>query len=363
MSGTDLGIVVCGGGIIGCSIAYHLAKKGVKCTVIERNGIASAASGKAGGFLARNWCDNNAVGDLARLSFDMHAELAKKLPNCDYRRMDTLSALIKEGAHHKANDAGSWLDGPLTKKHSIGTQQDTAQVHPYKLTHAMINEAKQRVGTTVLQGTVKGVQVDNGTVTAVDVDGNMLTAKVVIISLGPWSGLAVGWLKSPSVIGLRAHSIVLRPVEGTVPAESVFLDHISKAGKHTDPEVYPRPDGTVYLCGANDEEPLPPNPADVVTTPEAQEYLQNIASSISTVLHNAAVEHNQACYLPLSDDGLPIIGPIPGVEGAFMATGHYCWGILNAPVTGHIIADIVTSGHCDLVDITPFLPGRFKTSK
>ena len=90
-------IVICGGGIIGSSIAYYLAKKGQSCTIVERCDVACAASGKAGGFLARDWCDSNAVGPLARCSFDLHMELARAFPDCGYRRMDTLSIEVNEG--------------------------------------------------------------------------------------------------------------------------------------------------------------------------------------------------------------------------------------------------------------------------
>ena len=50
-------VLICGGGVIGTSIAYFLSRRGIRATVIERTGIACAASGKSGGFLARDWCD------------------------------------------------------------------------------------------------------------------------------------------------------------------------------------------------------------------------------------------------------------------------------------------------------------------
>lgn len=90
-------IVICGGGIMGCSVAYYLAELGIQCTVVERCAIACAASGKAGGFLAKDWCDTYEVGILAKESFEMHAQLAEKLGNIDYRRLDTLSVTTKEG--------------------------------------------------------------------------------------------------------------------------------------------------------------------------------------------------------------------------------------------------------------------------
>jgi glycine/D-amino acid oxidase-like deaminating enzyme len=72
-------VLICGGGVIGASIAYFLARRGIATTVIERTGIACAASGKAGGFLALDWNDGTPVEQLARRSFALHGQLADEL--------------------------------------------------------------------------------------------------------------------------------------------------------------------------------------------------------------------------------------------------------------------------------------------
>ena len=59
-------VIVCGAGVVGASVAYFLTRRGVRVTVIERTGVACAASGKSGGFLALDWCDNTPVEGLAR---------------------------------------------------------------------------------------------------------------------------------------------------------------------------------------------------------------------------------------------------------------------------------------------------------
>jgi glycine/D-amino acid oxidase-like deaminating enzyme len=56
-------VLICGGRVIGASIAYFLARRGVKATVIERCRLACAASGKSGGFLAADWCDGTPLAD------------------------------------------------------------------------------------------------------------------------------------------------------------------------------------------------------------------------------------------------------------------------------------------------------------
>src|SRR5580704_5735732 len=83
-------VLICGGGVIGCSIAYFLARRGVKAMVIEGTGLACAASGKSGGFLARDWCEGTPLAPLTRRSFDLHAALAETIADdWGYRRLAT----------------------------------------------------------------------------------------------------------------------------------------------------------------------------------------------------------------------------------------------------------------------------------
>lgn len=83
-------VLICGGGVIGASIPYFLSCRGVEATGIERTGLACAASGKSGGFLALDWCDGTPLGSLARRSFALHARLAEEMSgDWGYRRLTT----------------------------------------------------------------------------------------------------------------------------------------------------------------------------------------------------------------------------------------------------------------------------------
>jgi glycine/D-amino acid oxidase-like deaminating enzyme len=83
-------VAICGGGVIGASIAYFLSRYGITVTVIESTGVACAASGKSGGFLARDWCDGSPLAALAQRSFDLHAQLDEEVVgDWGYRRFDT----------------------------------------------------------------------------------------------------------------------------------------------------------------------------------------------------------------------------------------------------------------------------------
>ena len=83
-------VVICGSGVIGACTAYFLSRRGIDVTVVERTEVAAAASGKAGGFLALDWCRGSPLDQLARRSFALHAELADELGNpWGYRRLAT----------------------------------------------------------------------------------------------------------------------------------------------------------------------------------------------------------------------------------------------------------------------------------
>src|SRR5437870_349235 len=120
-------VVVCGAGVMGASVAYFLARRGVAVTVVERTGVACAASGKSGGFLALDWSDGTPLGPLARASFALHAELARELEtDYGYRRMDTFMVAARErgavGGGHRV-EAPGWLDGAGVVTAALGSTE------------------------------------------------------------------------------------------------------------------------------------------------------------------------------------------------------------------------------------------------
>jgi glycine/D-amino acid oxidase-like deaminating enzyme len=143
-----------------------------------------------------------------------------------------------------------------------------------------------------------------------------------------------------------------------LPAEALFCEYREKDGTLPAPELFPRTDGTTYVCAISSEEPFPIDPARVAPDPGAIERLEAICRDLSPVLAGAKILARQACFRPITRDGLPLIGRVPGCEGAYVATGHSVWGILNAPATGEAMAELIVDGAARTVDLTPFDPGR-----
>ena len=125
-------------------------------------------------------------------------------------------------------------------------------------------------------------------------------------------------------------------------------------------EVYPRPDGTVYVTGFPDPPAMVTEPPDGVTVrAEVTARLASTMRQVSSEMTDAPVTLEQACHLPMVGDGTPMMGPVPGVGGAFVATGNGCWGILCGPATGLGMAEIMSAGEATSVDLRPFDPRRF----
>jgi glycine/D-amino acid oxidase-like deaminating enzyme len=349
-------VLICGGGVIGAAVAYFLSRCGAKAVVIERTEVACAASGKSGGFLAHDWCDGTPLETLARRSFVLHARLAEEIgEDWGYRRLDTFGGVVGSATSQRPDL--SWVSDRVAIRQRLGSPETTAQVHPARFTRALMRAAEAR-GAELRIGQVSGVVRDGDSVAGIRVNGEDLLGDAVVIAMGPWSILAAAWLSLPAVSGLKGHSILF-DTGSAVPAAALFLEQRERHGL-VSPEVFPRSDGTTYVCGISSESPVPVDPAEVAPDPGAIERLHDICAGLSPVLERSPVLARQACFRPVTPDGLPLIGPISGLKGAYVATGHSVWGILNAPATGEAMAELILDGGAKSVDLSAFAPGRMR---
>ncbi|XP_076926849.1 D-amino-acid oxidase-like [Bidens hawaiensis] len=360
-------VLVCGGGVIGVCTAYFLSKKGAAVTLIEQSSIACAASGKAGGFLALDWCDGGPVSSLARASFNLHRTLAEELNGKEsygYRPVNTLSLSVTEAESQRSGKKSTlpgWIDGPVKSPKTIGTTNTTAQVQPQLFTRRLLEKAVVEYGVKVVAGKVKTVETGGGKVTVV-VDDGVIGGDAVVLALGPWTSKFKLLSSLVRVHGLKAHSLVLEPKDAhAISADALFLSYYpAHGGQPMDPEIYPRPTGEVYICGMSSQEEVPDSPEEIEPNPDSIRVLKRVAGTTSSHLgEESVVKAEQACFLPCTDDSVPVIGEVPGMKGCYVATGHSCWGILNGPATGAAMAELVMDGCSTIVDLARFSPARF----
>jgi len=282
-------IGILGGGIIGCTTAYFLTRHPSynpsthQITILEATSIASGASGKAGGLLAL-WAYPSSI---VPLSYRLHAELAKEHDGAKrwgYRGLNCASIEAKGQAYEKPmgmdiNSKGGewhklpktngktsvpsgvpndldWVDPSTIRGYStMGTPETTAQVHPYLFTTSMASLATE-AGAHIVIGSV--TSLDHSTSSGVKSvtyklkstnETHTIPATDIILSAGPWTSKI---FPAAPISAMRAHSVVIK---AEVAPYAIFSEISLPGGKNgrrgatVSPEMYARPDGTVYACG------------------------------------------------------------------------------------------------------------------
>ena len=371
-------VVILGGGIQGCATAYFLARRGVPSTIVERVEIAAAASGKAGGFLAGGWGDGGVTLELHRVSFQLHEALAETLGLETYRKIPTLS--VAGGASlPDQKPPVSWLDGDVARAELM--DENTAQVTPAELVRRMHEESQKVPGArTVLGAEVTGVACDEkNRVVGVDVlhetsnTSERIACDVVVVAMGPWSVRATDWFDGLEVpmTGIKSASLLFDASPAVAAEPAALFCAEDENACHL--EVYPRSTGEVYVCGCGgseyvDETRLMPGgdlesaekvPTDVSRVDAASNSFRKLSASVG----GAGPRKTQTCMRPCAPDALPVIGAVPGYEGAFINCAHNCWGILWAPASAKALAERILDGAAVTANLDAFSPRRFTRKK
>ena len=362
-------IVIIGGGIIGAATAFYLTKRGyANVTVVERYRVAGCASGKSGGFLAGGWGDKT-TNALHTKGFQLHASLSQELHLESYRPIRTLEVSQGQTKRSKQNVC-PWLDGAC----GVPMDDQTAQVTPLELTTKLM-EAAMAKGAKVVIGQVINVEAEEGphrekTVTGVVLrDGHTLKCNQLLIAMGPWSVVAEDWfpgLKVP-MEGIKSTSLILSQPAGSIEPYALFCAEDSRYHCHL--EVYPRPNGEIYVCGLGGSEHCPKQriveltPESVLPDKTRVEAALRCVSSYSSTLGKSSADDANACMRPAVTDGYPMMGRIPDFQNAYIGTGHNCWGILWGPISGLALSELLIDGVSKTVSLDSFDPARFSPRK
>jgi len=354
-------VVVVGGGIVGCSAAYCLAGAGIATLLIERDSIAGHASGFAYGGLTPAGDTADPCEALKAASNRLHAELGEALEeetgiDTEYRARDSLllaTSAAEAAQMRAAAGAGArWLDGdearrvePRIAPSVTGALwiDDHHEVEPYKLTLALW-QASERRGAVLRYGTATGLLRRGSRVSGLAVDGDPIEAEAVIIAAGPWTGQASRWLGVNLPVSPLKGQIIRLRAPGPPLAAALWW-----GGDYADSKS----DGLIWAGTTEERVGFDENP-----TPRARDRITASLLSVLPSMADAELVKQTACLRPVVPDGMPVIGAVPGVEGAVVATAAGRQGIVLGPIMGRAAADLAM-GRRPAVDLAPFAPARF----
>ena len=363
-------VLVIGGGIIGCLTACFLRKQGADVVVLERGQMGQEASWAGAGILCpiHPWLYPDSFTHLIDASLDLYPEFQHQIEKDTGISIERyISGLMiplfndDKINHWQAalewSQRLGWQVDMLNQNQSLEHEpalskwvtksllwRDVAQLRNPRLLQAALAwmdilgvELKQETEVSSLitkQGVVSGVQC---------VDGTCVEADQVLLAGGSWSGVLAEQL---------GFALPVQPVKGQIVLLKGKPNIMHSIVKHDDAYFVPRKDGRI-LVGASMEFVgfERGNTNDVIDT-----LLQSMGK-IMPGLKSLMIEKQWMGFRPGSPDGLPFLGPVQGIEGLWVASGHYRNGVALAPITAQLMSDWVM-GQVPSMNMDDFMPSR-----
>ncbi len=366
-------VIIVGGGVTGCSLAYQLAKHGVAVTVLEKSTFGAGASGATAGVIAPLWhVDPDAIAmfRLGLRSLELFPPLAAELSAAgldpEFRQTGVLKLAFTEEEAEQFHDDLEWLramrmgvdwldaDAVVRREPEVNPRvlggvftPMSGHVSGQRLVDSLVHAAS-RQGARCRSGVeVTGLVREGGRVTGVDTAAGTVYGGQVVLAAGPWTGIDGRWLGQET--GL---DIPVRPVKG----ERVLL---RKPGflprcpvRNSEAYVVPQLNGDILVAA---------------TRVDGRFDEQVTAGGVATMIEQAKVSFPgledavfvgaRAGVRPATPDGIPVLGPVPGLEGLSIAAGHDAVGIMLSPGTAELMAQYILDGNA--APLEPFRLERF----
>ena len=368
-------VIIVGGGVVGCSIAYRLAGRGQRVLLLEARNLGDAASSRNGGITGAGSSLHAKYGskvyDVTSANWALMQTLSEELA-ADFEFIpagtldvattpDHLAHLERTVAMQRAagldvhlldrHEARELM--PALSKHILGAELavERGRLTPRKLVDAFAAGAR-RLGAELRTGVrVTGLLDHGGRVDGVMTDGGTFHASEVVLATNAYTHHLLPDLPRGALVPTRGQALATSPLPPMLP---------HAFGTNFDKE-YGRqlPSGEV-LCGGfrrlDDDAGLWHEAEE--TTPAVQAGIEQCLTTLFPALAGVPIARRWAGIMGFTADGLPLLGRYPTRPGLTLAAGFNGNGFSWAAITGVIIAALLT-GEPAAFDLTPFNPGRF----
>ncbi|MBU3056206.1 glycine oxidase ThiO [Pseudomonas indica] len=356
-------VVIVGGGALGLLSAYQLALAGLEVTLLEVGEVGREASWAGGGIVSPlyPWRYSSAVSALAHWSQDFYPRFGEQLridsgvdPEVHVTGLYWLDLEDEEQALQWAKEQGRPL-GKVAMETVYAAipclgagferaicMPDVANVRNPRLLNALKALLKQLPNVKIVEGSgVTGFLRDGEKVRGVSTNNGDIKGSRVLVTAGAWSG---------ELLGKLGVELPVEPVKGQMIlykcAEDFLPSMVLAKGRY----AIPRRDGHILVGSTLEHAGF-----DKTPTNEALESLKASAAELLPALAEAEVVGHWAGLRPGSPEGIPFIGPVLGFEGLWLNCGHYRNGLVLAPASCRLLADLML-GRSPIVDPAPYAP-------
>lgn len=365
-------VVIIGAGIMGCSIAYHLAERGVRdVVVLERDQIGRGATADAAGGIRLQFSTETNI-RLSQISLEYWEQFEERFGvDINLRQQGYLFLLTSQ-------DDVPVFQHNLELQQSLGvpvrwvSPEDIRELNPSVLVDDVIGgtfcprdgwadtststmgfaQAARRAGVRIFEESpVSGIVVEGGRVTGVQTGNATIATPLVICCAGPQTNAVsrLAGLDLP-IHPYRRMSFITEPfdlISSTVPMTIEFAR-----------SLYFHPESHGFLFGmSNKDEPSSENKVVdddwMVATVEA-------LIERAPIFEQAKILRGWAGFYEVTPDDNPLVGPVPDLDGFLVAAGFSGHGFMQGPAIGRVVAEIVVDGAASTIDVSAFRPSRFR---
>lgn len=356
---TKFDFIIVGGGIIGMTTARELALRGASVAIFDKGELGQEASWAAGGILSsmRPWTENPVSAELSeqgKLLYPRYASTLKYETDIDPEYIKSGLTIIEpshiaEIKYWASSKRINVKDYPFNTHHMLRIPQqavllpEIAQLRPPRLLKSLYTSLKS-LSVSVFENTeITKLVTEKGRFQSIEFVGGKLTADAVIITAGAWS---------KTLLNNIADNINIKPIHGQMlcvkPTEQILESIILDGGHY----LIPRLDGHVLIGSTMEDIGF-----DKTTTSIARQELLDWAVSVWPDIETAQIIKHWSGLRPSSDIEKPYIGPILGFKNIYLNTGHFRKGILQAPASAKLLADLL-SGESSFMDFEKFSINR-----
>lgn len=370
-------VVIIGAGIHGVSLAFHLAKRGVKPVVLERFFLASQATGHSNG-LVRMHYDLELLSKLAWESFQYFSNWSEMVGgDCGFTRtgfLQIVSPIFEENLranvviHQRigiptqvvtAEDVYRLVPSFVVDDFNIAAYEpDSGYADPSSTTRTMMQAAQSYGARLVQECRVIGINAKGSKVTGVRTCLGDFSAPVVVNAAGAWAAQVgtMGGVNLP-VNSWRHDSMYIRQPKEVWPYYPMVIDYLNS--------MYFRPEtGRLTLVGLRDGNLLGESPdqsINYVREGFVERAIERICRRVPA-MENSSLHSTQVGYDGITPDQRPILGQA-NLEGFYLCCGFSGSGFKIGPAVGACMAELILDGQAKTVDITPFSLNRFSEGK
>ena len=367
--------VVVGGGVMGCSILYHLAEmQAGRLLLLERSTIGAGSTGRSSGIIRMhystevntrmalasqpvfvNWKDAVGHGDSGwtKTGFIVVSDsgfrptLEKSVAMQQACGVNTSMLSVDE-----ARDIAPHFE--IGDDDAVCYEPDSGYGDPSGVADGFLAAARARGAQGRLESPATGVEIADGKVSAVIAGGERIPTGTAILAVGPWSKGFLGSMGIDLPVKCTRHQVIFlrRPVEK--------LPWHPGGGDMTNLTYFrPEADDLTLVGNGNIEQASDPDNYD---TDVSMSYVEDIWSRLARRMPAMADAEYAGGYVGLytsTPDSHPIIDRVEGIDGLYICTGFSGHGFKLAPAAGRAVAEMVVDGESTTVDIRALMLSRF----